>query len=192
MQRVTEAQKTLATRLRDPDEIESICFMSGKLQPSNLDESRLLDIKEDYAVMKEAFGGSNFKLLLIYRGSRDGFLAKQFHAKCDNMGPLLTLVKADATKEILGGYTSVGWHKPVTYTYQFQQDRRAFLVNVTDKEVYNLQCKDDLYAVCQTKQGHHVIFGCGHDLRISENQGRVMGYSTMKSYGDCSRLHLGQ
>ena len=31
MHRVTEAQKTLATRLRDPDEIESICFMSGKL-----------------------------------------------------------------------------------------------------------------------------------------------------------------
>jgi hypothetical protein len=31
---------------------------------------------------------------LIYRASRDGFEAKDFHGKCDNQGATLIIVKA--------------------------------------------------------------------------------------------------
>ncbi len=31
---------------------------------------------------------------LLYRGSRDGFGTKDFHLKCDNKSPTLTIIKA--------------------------------------------------------------------------------------------------
>ena len=47
---------------------------------------------------------SNIKLL--YRCSRDGWEAKDFHRICDNQGPTLTLVKSSVGK-ISGGFTTV-------------------------------------------------------------------------------------
>lgn len=45
---------------------------------------------------------------LIYRGSRDGFLSKNFHNKCDYKGETLSIIKS--TKGyIFGGYTKINW-----------------------------------------------------------------------------------
>ena len=33
-------------------------------------------------------------LKLIYRGSRDGFKAIDFHTKCDNQGPTISIIKS--------------------------------------------------------------------------------------------------
>ena len=45
---------------------------------------------------------------LIYRGSRDGWAAKDFHRLCDNQGPTVTLVESSAGR-VCGGFTSVSW-----------------------------------------------------------------------------------
>ena len=45
---------------------------------------------------------------LLYRGSRDGWDAKDFHRLCDNQGPTVTLVKSSAGR-ISGGFTTVSW-----------------------------------------------------------------------------------
>jgi len=39
------------------------------------------------------YGTSSQVWIMLYRGSRDGFSAKEFHDKCDEKGPTLTLVK---------------------------------------------------------------------------------------------------
>lgn len=45
---------------------------------------------------------------LIYRGSRDGFLSKNFHEKCDYKGETFSVIKS--TKGyIFGGYTKINW-----------------------------------------------------------------------------------
>ena len=44
---------------------------------------------------------------LCYRASRDGWDAKDFHSKCDNQGPTVTLVKVD--DNIFGGFMNVSW-----------------------------------------------------------------------------------
>ena len=49
---------------------------------------------------------SNWKLL--YRSSRDGILANNFHAKCDNMSGTLVLMKTK-NLNIFGGYTAADW-----------------------------------------------------------------------------------
>jgi hypothetical protein len=52
------------------------------------------------------FGGKRFALL--WRGSRDGFGARDFHGRCDGHAPTLTLIQ-DTGGNIFGGFTPVEW-----------------------------------------------------------------------------------
>jgi hypothetical protein len=64
-------------------------------------------IAQLYTILKERMG-EHFQLRLLFRGSRDDFSNVKFHAKCDNQGPLLVLIKT--SKDILiGGFSSVPW-----------------------------------------------------------------------------------
>ena len=44
---------------------------------------------------------------LLYRASRDGWAASNFHSCCDNKGPTVTVVKSE--NYIFGGYTEHEW-----------------------------------------------------------------------------------
>ncbi len=50
---------------------------------------------------------------MIYRGSWDGFKAKDFHGKCDNKGATLIIVKSEERgsriQRIFGAYTDIQW-----------------------------------------------------------------------------------
>jgi hypothetical protein len=52
------------------------------------------------------FRGKRFSLL--WRGSRDGFRAGDFHSRCDGHPSTLTLIK-DSVGNIFGGFTPVEW-----------------------------------------------------------------------------------
>jgi hypothetical protein len=47
------------------------------------------------------------KWTLLYRGTRDGFGAANFHSKCDRHKNTLTIIKAHGTSFIFGGFTSI-------------------------------------------------------------------------------------
>ena len=49
------------------------------------------------------YGTSSQVWIMLYRGSRDGFAARQFHEKCDEKGPTLTLVKVIICSSVLIG-----------------------------------------------------------------------------------------
>ena len=49
-------------------------------------------------------------LNLVYRGSRDGFGASDFHQKCDSRPNTLTILKAN-TGSIFGGFTQNEWNQ---------------------------------------------------------------------------------
>ena len=40
---------------------------------------------------------------MIYKATRDGFEAENFHEKCDNQGKTIVIVKSD-NNQIFGGY----------------------------------------------------------------------------------------
>jgi len=44
---------------------------------------------------------------LLYRASRDGWAASNFHSCCDNKGPTVTVIKSG--NYIFGGYTEQEW-----------------------------------------------------------------------------------
>jgi len=46
--------------------------------------------------------------ILIYRGTRDGFGASDFHRHCDGEAGTVTIIKT--TGNIFGGYTEKSWN----------------------------------------------------------------------------------
>jgi hypothetical protein len=71
------------------------------------------------------------KFLLIYRATRDGFSAANFHAKCDNRAKTLTIIKT-TRGFVFGGYTDAAWDSLSKY----KADPNAFifsLVNPSNK-----------------------------------------------------------
>jgi len=62
--------------------------------------------------------------VLLYRGSKDGWLNVNFHIKCDNKGPTIVLMKSKAGR-VAGGYTSESWETP--HGNRWKQDQTAFV-----------------------------------------------------------------
>ena len=74
-------------------------------------------------------GKKKFKTVLRYRGSRDGWYAKDFHRMSDGKGPTITLFKVEETGHCIGGFTSAQWSSPDDYTYV--GDSSAMVFNLT-------------------------------------------------------------
>src|SRR6266498_1104604 len=54
-------------------------------------------------------GKVNYEFNLLYRASRDGNTAAAFHAKCDNKGATIVIVKITNSEQIVGGYNPLFW-----------------------------------------------------------------------------------
>jgi BTB/POZ domain-containing protein KCTD9 len=52
---------------------------------------------------------SDLKLNLIYKASRDGFKAIDFHSRCDNKGATISVIKSEHGKTF-GGFTNLDWN----------------------------------------------------------------------------------
>jgi hypothetical protein len=71
------------------------------------------------------FGSNSFSLL--WRGSRDGFSAEEFHRRCDGKSNTLTVIKS-TTGYIVGGFTSISWSTIGGH----KSDPDAFLFSLTN------------------------------------------------------------
>jgi len=112
----------------------------------------------------------NWKLL--YRASRDGFGASDFHLKVNDAKNTLTLIK---TKNgyIFGGYTREDWSGSC-----FKTDSNAFIFSLKNNEnkALVMKCVEDRTAICcSTTCG--VIFGNNSscDILICDNSDKVNG-----------------
>ena len=73
-------------------------------------------------------GKRNFRLLNIFKGSRDGWTKQIFADKVFNKGPTLILLKT-TKNAICGGFTTVNWEN----SWEFKRDTEAFVFNVDTK-----------------------------------------------------------
>ena len=87
------------------------------------------------------------KMELLFRGTRDGMTAKDFHNKCDDKGPTITLFKNEKGY-IFGGYASISWtcndgNKSApgsflfTLTNIYNKQPTKFPSKIEGKEVYH-------------------------------------------------------
>jgi hypothetical protein len=82
------------------------------------------------------FGGKRFTLL--WRGSRDGFGARDFHDRCDGHANTLTLI-ADTAGNIFGGFTPVKWESPSGPKFKSDASQKTFIFTL--KNPHNLPAK---------------------------------------------------
>jgi hypothetical protein len=100
---------------------------------------------------------------LLYRGSRDGFGASNFHAKCDNQPNTLTLI--ETTKGfIFGGFTPIPWDS--SSGYKSDNSRKSFLCtlknpsNISPRKFELSNASNAIWS----GSGYGPIFGNGHDI----------------------------
>ncbi len=108
------------------------------------------------------------KWSLLYRGSRDGFEPKDFHAKCDGKSPTLTIYKAQESSYIFGGFTTSGWYN----SNKFISDSKAFIFSLTNKDdkpcIMNIDPNQRQYATYGGPE-FGPTFGHGSDIDIRGN-----------------------
>ena len=120
----------------------------------------------DELLKKKDLNGRKWSLL--YRGSRDGFGASDFHSRCDNKPNTVTIVKS-ISGNIFGGFSSAKWSSPVNETWQF--DNSAFIFSLVNKENRPLifeQSSINKKNSIGSMKNRGPIFGGGNDICISD------------------------
>jgi hypothetical protein len=87
-----------------------MCAALALVKPIGLNDSKILT-ESEHQTLRRFVGEGKAKspeLKLLYRGSRDGFAAADFHRLCDGKGPTLTVVQTPQGW-VFGGYASVSW-----------------------------------------------------------------------------------
>jgi serine/threonine protein kinase len=115
---------------------------------------------------------------LLYRGSRDGFKAVDFHEKCNNKGETLVIIKSNEDY-IFGGYTEINWDN-TTWNGKVGENNNSRREGNGNEFVFTLKNPHNIQPskfnmknewlnhsiCCDAKLGP--IFGC-NDIRI-ENE----------------------
>ena len=68
-----------------------------------------------YDQLKLMMNVLDLKLNLIYKATRDGYKASDFHSKCDNKGSTISVIKSEYGKTF-GVYTNLSWNSNNAYT----------------------------------------------------------------------------
>ena len=108
--------------------------------------------------ISEKFNGSKFKLL--YKGSRDGDGAADFHSRCDEAEKTLTIVE-DNYGNRFGGFTTQDWGGE----YLQKKDDDAFIFSIDKNKIYEVIPEQNAIG-CYPNFGP-VFFGC--QIRIYDN-----------------------
>jgi len=97
------------------------------------------EIKEDLKKL------TNIKIkTLLYRGSKDGFKAEDFHKKCDGHSNTITIIKVK-DGDIIGGYLSVPWES--SWSGKYVKDDKTFLFSITKNKIYKIKEDQKDYAI---------------------------------------------
>ena len=89
----------------------------------------------------------NSKLQLIYRASIDGQMGKDFHSKCDNIYPTISLFKTDTDKKF-GGYTEANWNIKT-----YGSDPNAIIFSINKEKYYKVNNCPEKSIYCDPKRG---------------------------------------
>ena len=80
-----------------------------KIKTKNFDSIILNETERGDEFLNKLYEWTGYKQMeLLYRGTRDGSRANEFHNKCDGQGPNICLIKNDKGN-IFGGYSSISW-----------------------------------------------------------------------------------
>ena len=132
-------------KLNQNDEINKlkhrISLLEDKVNESIIEknkeqESSILTDKAELSFVYSLFS-TKPKFELLYRATRDGCYPKDFHSKCDNKGPTLTLIQTDDNKKF-GGYISKD-RQSGSRDQVYVKDKNAFIFSINKKKKYKIK-----------------------------------------------------
>lgn len=126
-------------------------------------DSSLLSYKQKEQLSDWILPNCEKQFSLLYKLTRDGSSTSDFHSKCDNKGPTITIIQS-STGYKFGGYTSVNWDIACN---NYKKDELAFLFSLDKNEKYSIKKGCEEKAIW-TGNGYGPIFG-GHDLLFSDS-----------------------
>ena len=87
----------------------------------------------DYLKETAEFKYKDFKLNLLYRGTRDGDRTEDIHKKCDGLKNIIVFMKNEQGNSY-GMYSHIGWETKVKSEYR--NDDKAFLFSLNKTKIY--------------------------------------------------------
>ena len=145
------------------NESNSDRFERKYLTPSK-HPSQIIKNQKQYRLLNEwIYPSDPLTYGLLYRASRDGLIAENFHRLCDDKKVYNSLVLIESTtNEIFGGYTYGNWK-----LNGFKADKGAFIFNLTKEKKYKVtEPEKAVYS------GDHLLVGFGNgDLIVNEKIG---------------------
>ena len=104
---------------------------------------------------------------LLYKGTRDGFGASDFHRLCDRKGKTIVIVKS-TNGYIFGGYSAIEWQSKGAHVF----NQKCFLFSVKNangsKMIKLANDGPNQYSIFDYAP-YGPTFGGGHDMHISNN-----------------------
>jgi hypothetical protein len=106
---------------------------------------------------------------LLYRASKDGFGANNFHEKCDHKPNTLTIIKSE-NGNVFGGFTAQTWDGNAR-----KYDNAPFLFSLinNDKKPVKMDFATNGHYSILCKSACGPTFGAGHDLHICDKSNEV-------------------
>jgi len=133
-----------------------------------------------FGLITQLLFGKNYRLL--FRASRDGFTARAFHLKADNVPKTLVVIRSD--NYIFGGYSTKKWEK--TQGVYSNCNSRSWLFSLNKYQIIRL--KPGNTNIIYNRANSGPTFGSGHDLHICNNS-----HTNKQSYsnlGSCYDLNI--
>jgi hypothetical protein len=130
------------------------------------------------------------QVLLLWRGSRDGFKKEEFHRRCDGHANTLTVI-LDTNGNIFGGFTPVEWESG--YQWKGDDSQKSFVFTLKNPHNiparrFGLKAEMKNFAIrCFSERGPY--FGSGADFAVLDdcnantNSGTYFGRSYTNDTG---------
>lgn len=132
--------------------------------------SSILNDKEEQlfeTLLKEKNLFIGYRFSLLYRATRDGFTANDFHGRVDDKGPTITFIQTKRGN-VFAGFTTIPW----TSMIHFLEDNSAFLMTLrSSNEFMKLHSKrPKLFQVMDKKSSfavyHHPNHLCSFGMDV--------------------------
>lgn len=174
--------------------------------------SILLDQSDTTFLLNQVLG-QKAKLLLLYKGSRDGFSTESFHRLCDEKGPTINIIRSKKNGEKFGGYSEFPWSNELNNPNSNLYPKNSCLFSLTNKKVYKLNNKNNenalkyhklkgpLFGLIKLKENDKVIYKFDLNIILNNEHSKsnfsssYIGYtfgtqSDLKSNDLCSLNHF--
>ena len=132
---------------------------------NKFEDSKIISVNEYDMISDWISPNKKIEVNLLYRASKDGDKASDFHNRCDNKGSTFCIFYLENGYKI-GGYTSISWQN----NRENKKDPNAFICSITNKEKYELKNKNGNAVYHGDSVGPEFYDGNGYaDILIYDN-----------------------